>query len=835
MSGVSLSNTVLRLVSILFLFTVVTAQPAANLKIEIKVADPKGQFVPGAFVELLQGDRVVRSGETDDQGYVSFGRLAAGAYTITASRDGFEKVKRPAVELAAGSHNPVVNLTLASIAARAESVEVRGTVMEVEESASAPNRLPPSKAKELPNRPSTVADVLPLTPGVVREPGGGLILSSAPEHRAALIVNSADVTDPATGQFGLTIPIDSVDVLNVYQTAYLAEYGRFTAGLVSVETRRGGDKWKWELNDPLPEFRIRSHHLRGLRTATPRVNFEGPLIRNRLFFTEGFEYSKKKVAVYTLPFPFNQKLSQGLNSFSQLDWIVTDKHLATATVHIAPQRQGGLGMDYFNPRSTTPDSSTHNYTGTGIDRLTVFGGLLETRFSVTRFDAAIWGLTEQPLVISPTGNSGSYFANQNRSASRESGAMLYAFAPVDRWGAHHFKLGGYIAASEHTGDIRERTISVVDAQQRPVYRVDFPRRSTFEVDDREKSFFGQDHWIITPKVALDLGVRTESQQISGAFRVAPRMGLLFAPSTVTNTILRAGYGLFYDRVPLNVYGFNRYPDRNVTFFNPDGSISAGPYLFLNTLGQSRVRFPFVNQKPIDGNFSPRSEVWSVQVEQPFGRYLKVRGTYLKNDSDGLVNLVRVPPDPGTNIGAYLLEGTGASHYRQFDVVASLKLREDRQLFMSYTRSHAVGDLNEFSQFLGTVPTAVIRENQYGLLPTNLPNRFLLWGVLRFPLQFQIAPVIEARTGFPYSNIDASQRYVGIPNSLEYPTFLSVDSRFSKDLKINPKYSERVSISGFNLTNHNNPEAVHANIADPAHGIFFGQRHRRFTFDFDFLF
>ena len=79
----------------------------------------------------------------------------------------------------------------------------------------------------------------------------------------------------------------------MYQTAYLAEYGRFTAGLVSVETKRGGNKWKWELNDPLPEFRIRSRHLRGLKTATPRVNFEGPLIANKLFFMEGFEYSKK--------------------------------------------------------------------------------------------------------------------------------------------------------------------------------------------------------------------------------------------------------------------------------------------------------------------------------------------------------------------------------------------------------------------------------------------------------------------------------------------------------------------------------------------------------------
>ena len=808
---------------------------AQNLKVEVRVADPKGQFVPGAFVEILLNDRIVRSGETDDQGYVSFGRLSAGSYTITAARDGFEKAKRRAVEVAATGSGPIIELTLTSIAARADSVEVRGTVMEVEENASAPNRLPPSTAKELPSRPATVADALPLTPGVVREPAGGLILSSSPEHRAALIVNSADVTDPATGQFGLTIPIDSVDVLNVYQTAYLAEYGRFTAGLVSVETRRGGDKWKWALNDPLPEFRIRSHHLRGLKTATPRVNFEGPLLKNRLFFTEGFEYSKRKTAVFTLPFPFNQKLSQGFNSFSQFDWIVTDKHLVTATVHIAPQRQGGLGMDYFNPRPTTPDSSTHNYTGTGIDRLTLFGGLIETRFSVTRFDATVWGLTEQPLTISPSGNTGAYFANQNRSASRESGALRYSFAPLDKFGAHHFKVGGYVAGSDHTGDIYERTINVVDSQQRLLYRVDFPRRTTFEVDDREKSFYGQDHWIISPKIALDVGVRTESQQISGALRVAPRMGLLFAPSTVTNTVFRAGYGLFYDRVPLNVYGFNRYPDRSVTFFSADGSISAGPNLFLNTLGQSRVRFPFVNQKPIDGNFSPRSEVWSVQVEQPFGRYLKVRGTFLKNDSDGLVNLVRVPPDPGTNIGAYLLEGTGASHYRQFDIVGALKLREDRQLFMSYTRSNAVGDLNEFGRFLGSVPVAVIRENQYGILPTNLPNRFLLWGVLRFPLQFQVAPVIEARNGFPYSNLDASQRYVGVPNSQQFPTFFSVDSRFSKDVKINPKYSVRVSLSTFNLTNHNNPEAVHANVADRAHGIFFGQRHRHFTFDFDFLF
>src|SRR5208283_2267067 len=125
--------------------------------------------------------------------------------------------------------------------------------------ASPSDEVPTESARELPGRPATVADALPLIPGVVRSPGGGLSISAAGEHRSALIVNSADVTDPATGQFGLTVPIDSVQTMNVYQTPFLAEYGNFSAGLVSVETRRGGEQWKGERNDPFPEITIRSY------------------------------------------------------------------------------------------------------------------------------------------------------------------------------------------------------------------------------------------------------------------------------------------------------------------------------------------------------------------------------------------------------------------------------------------------------------------------------------------------------------------------------------------------------------------------------------------------
>ena len=51
---------------------------------------------------------------------------------------------------------------------------------------------------------------------------------------------------------------------------------------------------------------------------------------------------------------------------------------------------------------------------------------------------------------------------------------------------------------------------------------------------------------------------------------------------------------------------------------------------------SRVRSPFVFQRPIDGNFSPRSVNWSTEIEQPLGSRIKLQLRYLRNESSGLV-------------------------------------------------------------------------------------------------------------------------------------------------------------------------------------------------------
>ena len=350
-----------------------------------------------------------------------------------------------------------------------------------------------------------MADALPLLPGVVRVPGGGLVMSAAGEHRSALIVNSADVTDPATGQFGLTVPIDSVETMSVFQTPFLAEYGRFTAGLVSVQTRRGGDKWKWELSDPFPDFIIRSYHLRGLRDATPRLNVEGPIVAGKLYFSEGFEYAVRKTEVYELPFPFNEKKQEGVNSFAQLDWVVSQTQLVTATVHVAPQRMEYVNMNYFNPQSTSPDAATNNYTGTLADKLTLGSGLLENTLSVTRFDARVWGQGTQELTITPGGNSGNYFARQSRNASRVSWTPVYSFAAVKWLGTHNFKAGAYLAESTDNGEVTERPFNILDSSNQLLERVTFTPGQPFRNRDTEYAFFGQDHWTVSRAAGVGPG------------------------------------------------------------------------------------------------------------------------------------------------------------------------------------------------------------------------------------------------------------------------------------------------------------------------------------------
>jgi hypothetical protein len=809
-----------------------SARPGATVR--VTTHNEAEQPVAAVAVELKRNGTVVAKAMTDEKGVAEFANVAPGTYEVVISKEGLETLNQTDVTVTAGA--PVeIAFTVVPKVNLSDTVNVQASAdTQVEKAASVANELPRATVKELPGKPATVKDTLPLVPGVVRSPEGEIKIAGQGEHRSALIVNSADVTDPATGQFGATVPVDSVETINVYKTPYLAQYGRFTAGVVSVETRRGGDKWDFEINDPLPEFRIWSGHLRGIREASPRLTFNGPLIHDKLYFSEGVEYDLVKRPVRTLPFPFNESKSESFNSFTQLDYILSSLHTLTGTFHAAPRRMSFVGLEFFNPREVTPTLNARDYTGTLIDRLTIGNNLLESTLAIKHYNGSVWGQGQDEMTLAPQRNSGNYFSDQDRHASRIESIETYSLAPIRAMGAHNLKFGSSIARTTNRGDFEARPVNIVNASGQLVRRIEFiGSGQIFDRADLETGFFAQDHWVVNPRLSVDVGTRFDRQGITETIRVAPRAGIAITPFRNTDMVIRGGYGLFYDRVPLAVYAFNRYPEQVVTTYGANGEIVDGPRRFSNVTDRAeRSKLPFLFSKDIPGNFAPYSATWNVEIEHPVTKQLRIRANYLQSNSYGVITIT---PDTVQGNDALVMRGSGRAGYRQLELTTRWQMPDGQQLFFSYVRSRAQGDINEFNNYLGNFPFPVVRPNQYSNLSGDLPNRFLTWGMIKLPSQVRISPMVEWRNGFPYAVTDAAQNYVGLPFTTRFPSFFSLDSRVSKDFKVSDKYSVRLSVSGFNLTNHFNPYSVHANTDDPQFGVFFGNYKRRFRLDFDVLF
>jgi hypothetical protein len=814
-----------------------SAQNCTPGELRVFVVDSQESPVYDADVQAASGAQTIASRSTQTGGIAEFQRVPCGAWNVTVAKDGFDTVVRPAQVRGAPVTEISVILTPKMVTS---SVEVTESAPPVEQSVSQSHELRPIEVKSLPTNPATVDDTLPLEPGIVRTPNGELKIDGTGQERSAMIVNQTDITDPATGKFGQTIPVDSIETVNVLNMPFLAQYGRFTQSVIAVQTKRGGEKWHAELNDPFPDFRIRSYHMRGIRNETPRFVVGGPLVQNRIYLISALQYIFRKDPSRTLPFPYNESKQESVNSFTQLDVILSPKQLVAASFHFSPQHTNFVNPDYFNPQPVTPSYAQQNYVGTLIDHYGIFNGILDSGVSFQRFNVTVGAQGSADMILTPEGNLGNFFGQQNRSAGRIEWLENWSLAPFTVLGTHLLKMGSSYTHADDQGQFNYQPIEIISALPAAngavEERIDFSNPPPFNRTDLEITAYVQDHWSPRPSLSFDYGGRVEHQRLATSLRFAPRGGVAWSPFADRKTVIRAGYGLFYDHLPLDIYTFARYPLRTLTFFAPDGSIIGAPIPYINVIGSSTgPRSFFINGQQVAGAFSPRGGTLNLQMEHSFSPMLRIRAVYTDNQS---VGLVVVEPDQLGDVNEIVLNGDGKSRYRQAEVTARFAWKEGQQLVVSYTHSRAEGNLNAFDSFLGNFPTPVVRPDLYSNLPGDIPNRFLIWGRLKTRVwNLEALPIIETRNGFPYARLDALQNYVGVPfsDSTRFPFFFSADVRLMKDFKVNPKYTLRLSLTALNITNHFNALAVHDNIADPQYGMFFGNYHRRYRFDFEVVF
>lgn len=823
--------------------TLLAGQVSADARqlgsVRVRVVDAQQLPVPGAACSLTVKSRVAAAAAvTDERGVVFFESIAPGTYTIRIVLDGFEPLVRVGLVIASG---PTSDLELVlDLARMTQSVSVAAPNAEnttVAIGSATPTAYIGRRVlQRLPIAIVSVKESLSLVPGVVRSDTGELSFEGASEEQSGLRINGLNAADPATGAFRLSLPVDAVDGIQVFLHPYTAEYGQFTSGLTQVNTRAGSDHWHFELNDFLPDLRFIRGKVVGVAEDTPHLNVSGPLFSRRLFVSQSASYTIANRPVRGLEFPVNETKLEAQSYFTQLDFSLHRGHSQTVTVGYAPERREYVGLDVFRPQPATPSIHQRDMVVTARDNSQIAGGLLTSAVSVSRFATAVRSRGTRDLTLTPTVEEGNYFATQDRESARLEVLEVYTL-PMRHWlGGHDVRFGLDVNSNSSRLDYQARPVNVVRADGTLVERVEFDVAPRIRSANQEYIGFAQDRWSVRSDLSFDLGLRYEDQRIADATLFAPRAGFAWSPSADGSTVIRGGVGLFIDKVPLNIRSFAQYPARIVTRYAVDGGTVLDQRRLTNLLidavdgedGHPQPGFATATE------FVPENLTWNVQLDRTFSPRFAARANIVSSRSDNLyVVNPTVLPDGRDVIE---LSSTGTSTY------GAVELRgrfgpPAHAINLSYTRSRARGDLNAFAAAFGDLASPLVRPNQFSQLPADAPHRLIGWGTIVLPQRLTIAPIVEVRTGFPYTVRDAEQNLVGVPNAdaTRFPRFFAIDLEVAKELQVTRKYAVRLSLRGFNLTNHFNPRDVHANTGDPAFGRFVASYRRYFTGGFDIVF
>jgi Carboxypeptidase regulatory-like domain len=817
------------IISLLGALPRVLAQPTTGhikgtVKVSTQVAEGPTASLAGARLTLVnrelseQFPKIV----TDEGGNFIFSDLPAATYVLTAEADGLATVKRE-INLPPGVALTVEIVMTATISESVTIREEQGLLSTSDTSTSSTVRA--QTLKDVPLRAENYQSAPLLTPGVVRGLDGADHQKGARAGQSAYTVNSVDVTDPVTGNLAFDIPLEAAANVKTEENPYSAMFGRLTGGATDLETKGGSNKLKFTAARFFPTYR----NIFGgpIDSFRPRITFSGPIVSNRLFFLQSLEYRFTRTRVSSLAPPTDDSTSENFSSFTQFDLNINKTNSAKVVAAFFPQKVRFAGLNTFNPQPTTPNTKQRGALFS-VTEQSIFKDLsfLSSTLSYKTFEVDVFGQGTQPLELQPEGNTGNYFADHRRSSQRFQWRETYYAHAFDFHGQHSFKLGGEIAYAQMTGVFRENSILIRRQDQTLAQRIDFGAPVRVSSSLREFTLFLQDRWVINQKLTIDAGLRLDRDGIARQNAIAPRLSFLYQPFKSYAAIFRGGVGLFYDRVPLSVGYFSQLPERTVTRFGGDGSsITDGPRRFLN-LAASQLR-------------NPRSVRASLQVDLPIAKNVTGRIGYLQRSttSDFIVNST-----DGSSHGALVLSNDGRARYRELQLLAVYDNPRIGTWNASYVWSNARGDLNSIDNFLGDFPSFVVRPNQFGPQPFDARHRFLGYGQLRMPLDINISPVIEIRSGFPFSFVNEDLDFVGSRNQAgRFPTFLSLAVQITKGFTIPESVPRiggrraRVGLAVLNTTNHFNPVDVQNNLASPRLGQFFNSLGPsvRGKFEFDF--
>ena len=277
---------------------------------------------------------------------------------------------------------------------------------------------------------------------------------------------------------------------------------------------------------------------------------------------------------------------------------------------------------------------------------------------------------------------------------------------------------------------------------------------TTSVSQVDVGFFVNDDWRVKPNLTLSYGARYEAQtNISDWRDLSPRIGIAWGIDArngkTAKTVLRAGAGVFYDRisetVTLQALRFNGTTQQSYVVFNPGFFPNVPP---IGNLAATLL--PQQLQLVDSGIRAPRNYQANAGIERQINKYarlsvnyIETRGVHLQRSRDINAPIAGLYPYGDSQL-RMLTEATGFSRTHQFTVTPNLSYKK---IFLfgfyalSYGESDAEGQpANPYNLRAEWGPSSFAGVHHRMVIGTSLP----------LPRQFSISPFIVVQSGTPYN-------------------------------------------------------------------------------------
>ncbi len=757
------------------------------------VTDPTGAAVASASVVLTGASGGAKTVSSGRDGAFHIAGVEPGVYTLVVNAKGFAEATLESIEVQAGK---TTQETVAlQLPVDQQQVEVTSDAQGVNTSAEGNASAIVIKGKDL--------DALSDDPDELQNELTALAGPAAGPNGAQIFI------DGFTG--GQLPPKSSIREIRINQNPFSAHYDKLGYGRIEILTKPGTDKVHGNAmvmgNDSafnsLNPFVSREQPY---YTTFANASVGGSLGKKTSWFTSVFfrdnasnsiinaELLDPSANAYNYTASFANPQTR-LDISPRLDFQLGDKNTLTVRYMLDRQKQTGSGVSQFALQSQAYDVSNYeNSLQVSDTQVLSANAVNETRFQYIRaHDNQVAQnlnptITVQGAFTGGGSNAGAVRDNQDRFELENDTTVAKGIHAIEVGGRFRLTRDSNFSTSGFNGNYIYSSLGAYGTNTPSEYDVTAGKTNA-SLALFDAGLFFQDDVKYRPNLTLSYGLRYEAQnRISDHNDWAPRVSLAWAPgagSRPAKTVIRAGYGWFFDRfgsayvldaVRQNGINQQQYVVKTPTFYQNAPSIAE--LSGLNTAA------PTIFQVAPNLKASVNMQA-AIGVEHQFGKIATTSLTYVNSRgvhqylSDNVNAFLPGTYDATTGTGVrpngvdeniYQFQSGGV--YNQSQIMLNYNVRAKRvSLFGFYMVNFAKADTSGATYF----PTNQFDPGaDYGRANFDVRNRFLLGGNLQGPYGVSFSPMLVANSGTPF-NISIGQDLNGDNQFNDRPAFATAGS------------------------------------------------------------